>query len=366
MRKVLLKFFADMNLGDDLMIRELLGRFPDCAFYVCTRKEREMLPFSGDANFIRTPGGYVRRILGRPKMDAYIFVGGSILNYNGAVGLYYQFKEILLCGLCRMRGIRTLVLGANLSGPPSGRSRRLFKAVLGVRIRLLDLITLRDAYSYEQIRPYAPEKAYVFPDIVFSCFEARTREPRPGTLGISVFGNRYAAGDPEKILEQLARVADRYLEQPENRVILFAMDTGRTSDADSMDRIHRMIRHPERVQRVAYEGDSEAFLDKIGQCGCFLPIRFHALVLCLACGIPFVPVVYANKTENLLNDIGYDGFRCRLDELPHISAGELADRLRDCSAHGFVWNREQLEDSIRRARGHYDKMASLGADGRSD
>jgi polysaccharide pyruvyl transferase WcaK-like protein len=81
------------------------------------------------------------------------------------------------------------------------------------------------------------------------------------------------------------------------------------------------------VQVVRYGQDPIAFARSIAGCSHFVAVRFHAAVLCLALGIPFVPILYANKTANLLDDVGYTGPRYFTDNLSALNGEQLADEL---------------------------------------
>ncbi|MHB1315292.1 MAG: polysaccharide pyruvyl transferase family protein [Christensenellales bacterium] len=354
MKNVLLKFYVDMNLGDDMMIHQLLKRFPDYKFHVVSRKDTEL-----DV-FLQYPNFHLLHRKGRQKFDAYVLVGGSVLNYNNLSGLLYQVKEILRCAILKLKGVKTMVIGANLSDIPGKWYKGLYKAVLFVRIKLLNLITLRDDYSYNIIEPMSKNNVYRFPDIVFG-YPYKRALPREatGTLGISVFCNRFEFKDDASVYRKLAQIANQYLRDSARRILLFAFDTGQLNDCRGMLQVYRMIENKQQAEMVMYYGDADAFIGKIDLCDYFLPVRFHSLVLSLKLGIPFLPFIYSSKTANLLSDIGYTGARFSLSDLSAMDAGALINEACFTQRKGFVLNQDQLEDLETKAAGHYDMLEKV-------
>src|SRR5699024_1305305 len=67
------------------------------------------------------------------------------------------------------------------------------------------------------------------------------------------------------------------------------------------------------IELVDYTGDVNRFLEEISGCSKFVAVRFHSAIIAYIFSIPFLPIVYSNKTENFLNDINYQGERFHTD-----------------------------------------------------
>jgi polysaccharide pyruvyl transferase WcaK-like protein len=64
------------------------------------------------------------------------------------------------------------------------------------------------------------------------------------------------------------------------------------------------MRFPARTQIVAHK-DCTEIPAAFARCEKIIGARFHAIVLALRMGIPFYPLIFREKTRNLLKDIGY-------------------------------------------------------------
>lgn len=343
MKKILLKFFADTNLGDDLMVRLLLRRFPGWDFYAFSRRPEHLVQFHHYRNFHVLCRGYFSAAVGREKFDAYILVGGSVLNYSCLSDLCYQLKEILICAVLRVRSVPSMVVGANVTMPLRSRHFWAAKLLLSLRLRLLDLTTVRDSLSYRIMAPLSPGRVRCYPDLVFGypLLIHPVRSEAVKTLGISVLGN-LSGGAQAGLVEKLAELSNLFLRSGDKTVLLFAFDTGLGGDREAAFQVRRKIEKQERVEIISYDGDTGAFLAHLSRCGALLPIRFHACILGLMMGIPLLPLIYAVKTENLLRDLRYPGTVLHLSDLGTADPDRLVRELEEGAAGAFRLGGEQL------------------------
>ncbi|HWR23324.1 MAG TPA: polysaccharide pyruvyl transferase family protein [Feifaniaceae bacterium] len=357
MKRILLKFYLDVNLGDDVMIAMLLRRFPEHQFFIYTKSTLNYGIFEQYPNLFLLRRGYLKELCGKTKYDAYLVLGGSVLDYNRWIGLLYQIKEIILCVCARIKGVKTMVIGANTTQFPDRWYAFLYRFVFFLRIRLLHLITVRDRFSYRRISKYGEGKTHCFPDIVFGYggqkdagTDGPAHAPSGQVLGISVFFHSGSSRREASVYRPFAQAADLFLARGGEKVLLTAFDTGRSNDSYAVLQVYRMIAEKDRVELVFYNGDIAAFLQKLHTCSRFICVRFHALVLALMAQIPFMPVIYANKCRNLLDDLGYTGPAPNLLDLP---AADPAQLLR---MDPFLLGDEALKEAAEKSRGHFDVL----------
>lgn len=359
MKRILLKFYMDVNLGDDLMVNMLLERFPHTDFYIHTKNTLSLDIFSKYPNLKLLEKGYLQAITGKMKFDAYMVIGGSVLDYNSFIGLCYQIKEVLFGTLLAFKRTKTVVIGANTTSFAKSWYSLLCRLVFVLRIKLLSLITVRDLFTYEKIKKYGKSKTRFYPDIVFGyqqtdAVSVDNPEPTAKTLGISVFYNRASAQKDIRIYRKIAEIANAYLRKGNRRVTLFGFDTDNSNDSYAVLQVYRMLERKDKADMVLYYGDSSDFLKKFKRCDAFITVRFHALVLALKLRVPFIPIIYANKTQNLLTDLDYKGISYDFASLPDLDVDRLMDELENSDK--FILSGDVLDNLSQNALGHFKEL----------
>ena len=136
-------------------------------------------------------------------------------------------------------------------------------------------------------------------------------------LGIAVRRPGYA--DEESMAaydETIADVINEFLLEDAGReVILFALSNGSVRDEEVAAAITEKVMESTRVKICVYDGDLAYIQQELKQCDFVICTRFHALVACIAMGIPYCPVNYEIKMDNLLQELGYKGEKIRFDEI---------------------------------------------------
>lgn len=360
MKKILLRFFADLNVGDDLMVSQLLCSYPDWDFYAFGRDRLALTPFFAYRNFHVLEHGYLTTAFSRDKYDAYLLLGGSVLNYNCLTGLAYQCKEVLLCFLLRLKGTKNAVIGANLALPKNGSAKGAAVLLLKVRLSLLHLITVRDLHSFRSMEHFAAGKIRYFPDIVFCSTlpEEKKHIGPPKILGISVLGNMGPGGRTLSVCKRIAELTDFFLEESGKSAILFAFDTGSANDSHAILQIYQLLHHKDRAELFFYSGNKQRLLETMRSCDFILPLRFHACVLSLMLRIPILPLVYAGKTAQLLRDLHYEGPSFTLRDLD-LESVWLQIQENIARGDGFRLNQEQLRSLHEAAQGHLAQLGTL-------
>ncbi|HWQ11132.1 MAG TPA: polysaccharide pyruvyl transferase family protein [Holophaga sp.] len=300
--------FIDNNLGDDLMLELLVQRFPAITFF-CLRdaKLNAQAPYRDWPNLLVPDWADLDRIL--PFMDGLLIFGGSAWQDHGNNLDWFGWRTKALKTL-KARGCPALAIGNNIGPVSTEEGRQLFVALL----RRFDCVVVRDQASHAWMEDnVGPDRGKLGADLVLN-YPVPCVDREAGLVGISVhrtvlFPERNAPYVEHMVLMVRALRKAR----PDLRFRFLAFDTITENDEILVDQILARLAWPAWASKATYRGDIPAFLDAFGACDRIFASRFHALVLALLFGQPFVPFDYMGKTGNLLQDLSYEGIRATHD-----------------------------------------------------
>lgn len=307
--KIYVKAFIDKNLGDDLMIVQLLENSPDIDFYIYC--ESHQVPFYTEllksySNYVFTQVELWKiHNFGVGFFDSILLIGGSVLQGNRNRGCFYRFRNTMTILSAKLFGTKYIILGCNV-GPFINKFTELF-----VKLELFsaNLITTRDQASYDFIEKIVGRReVYLFSDILmdFKNDYNVSFNPDGSRLGISVLNSTNENICNQKIRNFFAELIDLYIQKTNASVTLFAFDSGKQNDHEEASKTLELVKNKERVEIITHNEDYLALPHALSKCSILIGVRFHAIVLGLSMGVPLIPAIYSNKTENFLNDIGYN------------------------------------------------------------
>jgi polysaccharide pyruvyl transferase WcaK-like protein len=143
-------------------------------------------------------------------------------------------------------------------------------------------------------------------------------------LGIAVHGPSGA-----KINRFLSRVCNEYIGQTGCRVKLFCFDVGTQADNKAAGEVLFDVENKEMIEIVENSPDYRFIIEQMAKCYRILAVRFHAAILSVSLGIPFLAISYSNKMSNFLSDIGNSGKERHVSDVENIDAGLFVKELID-------------------------------------
>ncbi|WP_339060920.1 polysaccharide pyruvyl transferase family protein [Tepidibacillus marianensis] len=147
-------------------------------------------------------------------------------------------------------------------------------------------------------------------------------------LGISVYRSLNPNENNYENYKALAKIADNYITKTNKTVKLFAFDSEHENDIVAAHHIFNLAKMKENIEIIPYIGDEESFLTNFKECERMIAIRFHSAILSDIYKIPFLPIAYSNKMQNLMNDRNFTGELIKLEELtPEILIDEIVDKI---------------------------------------
>jgi colanic acid/amylovoran biosynthesis protein len=308
---IIVSAYLDNNIGDDLMLKLLAQRFTEHEFYLYTNKSVITKTFESFANVFVKPLHCQKIDIKQSKV--FLTIGGSLfVDLNTFRGQINRIRRIFYIKKLKRLGKKIVTLGCNL-GPYTGKIGLLLTKW---ELRNNNLVTVRDIESLNIIKRMRSVKNYYLGnDIVYNFKKEKIDDPKSIGLGISAYRSLKNGEINIKNYIQLAKIADNYIEKTEKNVGIFAFDSEFENDVSAAHHIYAQSNRKDKISIYTYLGDSEVFIENISKCEKFIAIRFHSAILADILNIPFYPIVYSNKMDNLLNDLDYSGVRLNLDDL---------------------------------------------------
>lgn len=306
----MLNAYLNNNLGDDLFIIHLANSLPEIDLVIeCSEWQARAFrdidniivlhPFDTKFSILKRIGKKVNNIRKR-KINDYIYIGGSIFIE------YENWKNILNWWDWISRNYDLSVIGANFGPFQSNEYLAAFKRISAQ----FKLFTLRDRYSYDLFRDN--KNIYYSPDILFSY-----PLPHMPVNKNQIVINSMDLLDRSKDDPCLSKYYDNYITSLINisvnlienkKYITFISFCSNQNDHRSAIKIGRGIGVNSQVNYLGYSGvNVDEIITKIVTSELVIATRFHAIVLAIAADIPVLPIIYSNKTLNMLHDIGYQG-----------------------------------------------------------
>ncbi len=315
MKKSFLYAYDRQNLGDDLFVHTITGRYPDVQFYIWSdRKNRDTfacLPnlkvIDRDSRWVhllhRLRPSLVARYKGwlEKRCEAVVYIGGSIFME------YSNWAQITSWWEWTAQNRPFYVLGANF-GPWHTEGYR--EKMAGIFSDCRD-VCFRDRYSYDLFRDV--ETVRCAPDILFSypMPKAPAKEKQVFVSVINCAGrdesHNLSACD-ERYVANMARLLQTYLDAGHSLVLAsFCNEEG---DEEGISKILSAMgaQSDPRIRILCYTGTNASELTTaIAESECVIATRFHATILAMAAGRPVLPIIYSDKTKHVLEDLDFRG-----------------------------------------------------------
>ena len=333
MKRIRLYGYLNQNLGDDLMVRLLLQRYPHIRFFSQSWKP---IPASSNLESLETlqqKYGRLNHILNiltfYKKKDFFlnaikrrylrecicsVYIGGSIYMQDGDAANRLSREEEK-----RKQG-PLFIIGANFGPYREDHFREGFADYF----RRCGGVTFRDRASFGQFQ-HCGNINYA-PDVVLN-LKAVPEKPS-NTVLISVIdlenrpeGSAWRA-EYEDFLARLCEVCVRQNRRPVLLSFCEAQGDGRAAS-----RILEKLGPDYRACTGAlyYRGNGEEILHAFARSERVIATRFHAMILALCYEKPVFALSYSEKITNVLHDLDFEGF-CRIPELKNMDAEEILNR----------------------------------------
>ena len=359
MKKIFVDIYLSFNLGDDLFLDILSKKYPNSEItvnYVGSNYDKFISKYKNIKRRKYTLFNKVYQKLGikdyltdyesiSKEYDALVFIGGSIFREE-------EYHESLYKD--RMKMVRAFnknnkpifIMGSNF-GPY--KTEKFFNEYREF-YKLCTDVCFRDLYSYNLFKDL--KNVRYAPDIVFQMDTSKYRENiKNNTIGYSIIDVRHKDG--------LSKYYDKYVDSTvksieiviskgyECLLMSFCENEGDLKvikDITSKLSIDTL----KQVKIYEYNGNLEESISIISQLKLFVAARFHANILGLLCDVGIVPVIYSQKTSNMLKDINLDSILLDMDNL---------DKLYDMNTiESGIKNKINLENIAIESERQFEKL----------
>lgn len=337
MKKVFLYAYDKVNFGDDLFIRTIVNRYPNIQFFLWSDKLNQSVfkdyknlkvidkesKFNYFLKKIRPSlsARYQEEI--KKKCDAIIYIGGSIFME------YPSWKNIANWWKYQNNHYKFYVLGANF-GPYKTEE---YKDTMNNIFKDLEDICFRDKYSYKLFDTVKTVR--YAPDILFSYPMLKVKNKKK-QIFISVINcdckedgkfKQYT----EKYEKIIVTIINNFLKDGYKiKLVSFCKMEGDEKTAYSIKKAFINHAQYKDIDILNYCGENyKDIIKELARSEYVIATRFHAIILSLVAGQKVFPIIYSNKSKNMLSDIGFSGEYLDLSELDRFKMEQIYYNLKE-------------------------------------
>lgn len=329
MKKAFLYAYDRQNLGDDLFVHTITGRYPNTQFYMWSDpKNQETFSCLPNLKVIDKDSGFVHflhklrpslvaryRAWLEKRCDAVVYIGGSIFME------YPNWEQLCTWWEYEAQNRPFYVLGANF-GPYHTEGYREKMAEIFANCRD---VCFRDRYSADLF----PGLVRQAPDILFG-YPMPKATVKPNQVFVSVIN---CAGRDEshdlkdhdgRYVANMAALLQQLLDGGKSLILAsFCKEEG---DEEGIRKILTAMgaQNDPRIRTLFYDGtNAEALTTAIAESAGVIATRFHAVILAMAAGRPVLPILYSDKTKHVLEDLDFCGAMYDLRENAPWATAEM-------------------------------------------
>lgn len=311
MKKIFLYAYTEKNLGDDLFIKFITERYPKCRFFIWKNEKTKFYNQYNNLKIVNANSSIYKffkiihpslaaryRNYLSTRCNALVYIGGSIFIE------YDNWKTIKTWWDYMVHKIPIFVVGANF-GPYKDED---YKLEMGKVFSKCKDVCFRDRYSYEL---FGNDRVRYAPDILFG-YKMPVIKDKEKKVFVSVIDCNYKNEGSNKLSEFTGQYEKFLFNQCQEYIkkgyrIIFSSFCKCEGDEKAADRIYQKIisvYDKKLVEKAYYCGENQQdILKKLASSEIIVATRFHAVVLGLISQCKVLPVLYSDKTKNILKDL---------------------------------------------------------------
>ena len=309
MSKILLSgYYGFSNAGDEAMLTAIV----DVLAKAVTKKNITVITGNPKSTSFRHNVTSIHRfnlfkiIKAMRSSKLLVSGGGSLLQDVTSKKSLYYYLTILF--LAKLLGKKVMLYAQGIGPINSTFGRKL----TGIICKKVDLITVRDDGSYEELQRLGikKENIIVTSDAVFALGKT------PESFGDSVLKKYGIRKDkkiigisvrnwenPQRFIREFAIAAEKLKAEHQAQIVFIPMQF--PEDAKISEKVIELMSDKNDVFLLKSDFTTNEYLAIISQMNLVIAMRLHALVFAALCGVKFLGVSYDPKIDRFLNS--FDG-----------------------------------------------------------
>lgn len=307
-------YFAE-NLGDDIFIDILTKRYRNCNFYAITENRKK---YNKDNLKVYT-NKYMYKILKKFSWEKYlagkfktvVTIGGSMFMENNNNDKDFSMGK----------KNNRYVLGINF-GPY--KTEKYYQNIHNMLSKVKD-VCFREKYSYDLFKDLPNVRCAS--DIVFSMDTSDINITKRKRVIISIISPEYKLNAEYK--EQYENVMLQLIQmfmKKEYEVMLMSFCKMEHDEEEIQNILNKMDEEQrKKVETYYYNGNIEEAMNVLADSQVIVGGRFHANILGLLLSKSIIPVLYSDKTLNVLKDMNIDAPVIDIRNLKDFDISSITD-----------------------------------------
>lgn len=337
----MINIFVDMylsfNLGDDLFLHILSERYPDSNItvnYVGNNYDKFISKYK---NIKRRKYNLFNKLCQKLRLkdyltdyehiakeyDALIFVGGSIFREEDYHYSLYKDRMKMVTEFNKMKK-PVFIMGSNFGPYETDKFFYEYRDFY----KLCDDVCFRDLYSYNLFKDL--KNVRYAPDIVFQMnVNKYMKNDKKNIVGYSIIDVRHKKGLSKyynKYIESTIKSIELIISKGYECLLMSFCES--EGDLNVINNIKSGLSKEtlNKVRIYEYKGNLDEAINLISELKLFVAARFHANIIGLLCNVGILPVIYSNKTTNMLKDINLDDISIYMDNLSDLYNNDTIEK----------------------------------------
>lgn len=331
MKKVFLYSYTELNLGDDLFIKIICDRYYEHKFYILS-DFRYIKAFKKIKNLIVIPlipklAGLLNKInfnfffnhelaaLISKRCDVVVNIGGSIFIQSKDIN-----KEIVLYKKRIIKNKPYFIIGSNF-GPYCNENYLLeYKKIFSK----VNDVCFREKYSYELFSDL--NNVRYESDIVFSLKLPLINKKKQVTISVIDLSFRETLKQYEKAyINKLAKICNQFVNSGYDVFLMSFCE--KEGDMLAINKILSILdkRIRNNIKIHNYKGNLNKSILIINESRYIIATRFHAMILGWISNSVVYPLIYSNKSLNVIADLKFQGDYLLIENVEELSSRKILD-----------------------------------------